>query len=153
MLLNLNYSGNKENVPYFGNRLKPSFLLRAFRENKVLSFTKKQSQEKPLDEKEFLYCASCLTLITTGDQRILMEGGHEHTFFNPGGVIFKIGCFQEAPGSFAQGAATADFSWFTGFQWRVAHCGGCLQHMGWQYLQKEKRGFWGMILDQLTSKK
>jgi len=153
MLLDLNYRGNKENAPFFENRPKPTFLLRAFRENKVLSVTKKQSQEKPFDEKEFLYCVSCLTFITIGDQRISMEGGHEHTFFNPGGVIFRIGCFQEAPGSFGQGPATEEFSWFSGFQWRVAYCGGCHQHMGWQYLQKEKRGFWGLIIDQLTNKK
>jgi hypothetical protein len=153
MFSNLNYRGNPESSPFFWNRHKPPFPIRFFRENKVLSSTKKQSQEKPFDEKEFLYCASCLELITTGDQRIMMEGGYEHTFFNPGGVIFKIGCFREAPGSFAQGPATADFSWFTGFQWRVAHCGRCLQHMGWQYLQNEKTGFWGLILNQLTNKK
>lgn len=136
---------------YNGN-IQP-YLLRAFRDDPIHSFSKQQKNKKSLhgEEKELLYCITCLRLITSGDQRIQVEGSHEHTFLNPGGCMYKIGCFQDAIGSVAQGMPTDEFTWFKGFHWRVAYCKKCFQHIGWQYLQSNQEYFWGLILRLLTT--
>lgn len=137
------------------NRQIPIFILRAFRDGQLFSKTKPRQKKKPLnqEEKELLYCAYCLNLITSGDQRIRMEGSHEHAFSNPAGITFNIGCFQSAQGTVTQGIPTEEFTWFKGFQWCMAHCSGCLKHIGWQYIQSGHGGFWGLILNMLTAEK
>lgn len=64
----------------------------------------KASHENQLEtDKEKLFCAACGHLITFADQHIVMKGDHEHTVFNPAGIIFTIGCFQDAPGCLTTG--------------------------------------------------
>jgi hypothetical protein len=130
------------------------FMLRSFRDDQLLSRTKPGRKKQPLnqEEKEFLYCAYCLKLITSADQRIRMGGTHEHTFSNPAGITFRIGCFQDAQGSVAHGIPTDEFTWFKGFQWCMAYCEGCLKHIGWQYLRNGQGAFWGLILNMLTTR-
>jgi hypothetical protein len=130
------------------------FMLRAFKDDQVLSHTKPGRKKQPLgqEEKELLYCAYCLKLITSGDQRIRMGGSHEHTFSNPTGITFRIGCFQDAQGSVTHGIPTDEFTWFKGFQWSMAYCEGCLKHIGWQYLRSGQGAFWGLILNMLTTR-
>ncbi len=144
------------NLNFYGhlNQLIPPYILRTFREDQVISIAKKKKKEKPIyeKEKELLYCISCLKLITSGDQRTRMGENHEHTFFNPGGFMFKIGCFRDAPGSVPQGIPTEEFTWFKGFSWCLAQCGGCFQHIGWHYLRNDQGDFWGLILNMLTNK-
>jgi hypothetical protein len=45
------------------------------------------------------------------------------------------------------GGASAEFSWFSGYRWRVALCGRCLGHLGWRFEQGDS--FYGLILDRL----
>lgn len=137
----------------FGRQI-PLFLFRALRDDQLLSRTKPRQKKKllKLEEKELLYCAYCLNLITSGDQRIRI-GSHEHTFSNPAGIMFRIGCFQNAQGSVTHGIPIEEFTWFKGFQWCMAHCSGCLKHIGWQYTRSGQEGFWGLILNMLTTKK
>ena len=105
----------------------------------------------PEEEEEKLYCAQCGHLITDGTWRISMAGDHEHTFFNPAGVIFEIYCFKEAPGVFARGRASGEFTWFTGYKWQVAQCTGCAVHMGWKFSGADQpRVFFGLIRSKLT---
>lgn len=136
---------------YSGNNLP--FLLRAFRDDPIHSFSKQRKKKKSLygEEKELFYCITCLRLITSGDQRIQVAGSHEHSFLNPGGCMYEIGCFQDAIGSVAQGVPTDEFTWFKGFRWRVAYCNRCFQHIGWQYLKNNQECFWGLILRLLTT--
>lgn len=131
------------------------FVLKTVDDNRISSRIKRQQKEKPLprEDEELLYCVSCLKLITGGDQRISIEGNHEHTFFNPAGIIFKIGCFQEAPGTLSRGIPTVEFSWFSGFFWCITLCSGCLKHIGWQFTRNGQMCFLGLILNLLTAKK
>ena len=133
----------------------PPLMLRAFDEKQVSSITKRKQEEESdsEEEKELLYCTFCMKLITSGDQRIRMGGSHEHVFINPAGAAYEIGCFRDAPGAVFQGIPTEEFTWFKGYQWRMAHCSGCLIHIGWQYLQGSQHGFSGLILSMLTTKK
>jgi hypothetical protein len=102
------------------------------------------------DDGEAIRCRACGRTITRASERAEVEGAHQHTFANPQGVVFQIGCFQSAWGCALVGSATDDFTWFKGFTWRVAVCGSCLTHMGWLYASSGGSYFYGLILDRLV---
>ena len=107
-----------------------------------------EDEEKKEEEKHIL-CAQCRAIITSPRERIEVQGAQEHTFFNPYGIIFQIGCFQQARGCGYLGPATEEFSWFPGYNWRIAICSCCLTHLGWLYSAPDKESFHGLILDHL----
>ena len=45
-----------------------------------------------------IFCRLCGHRVTSDDQRISVNGSHTHTFFNPAGILFEVGCFRLAPG-------------------------------------------------------
>lgn len=116
--------------------------------NKILDKTTYRDEEDS-DEKRFLLCKTCNTVITSSEKRIDISGGHRHTFKNPAGIMYTIGCFSRARGCFTVGAPTDEFSWFPGFSWCFAMCAQCLSHMGWQY-QSTGENFYGLILDNIV---
>ena len=101
------------------------------------------------EEGAELACATCLGLVTTAAARIEVAGAHEHTFANPHGFCFRIGCFAEAPGCVAVGGPSTYWSWFSGYRWEVGHCARCGEHLGWQFRSDTLR-FHGLILDRLV---
>lgn len=103
----------------------------------------------PKREKR-LFCAACRTLITDQDERIPIQGAHEHACTNPHGLTFHIGCFRSAQGCAHYGEATAEYSWFKSYAWRIALCAKCQAHLGWAF-EAQTSGFYGLILDRLTS--
>ena len=107
-----------------------------------------EDEEKKEEEKHIL-CAQCRAVITSPHERIEVQGAHEHTFFNPYGIIFQIGCFRQARGCGYQGPAIEEFSWFPGYIWRIAICRSCLTHLGWLYSAPDQESFCGLILDHL----
>jgi len=96
-----------------------------------------------------ILCRSCRRIITHPDERIEMQGAHEHTFANPHGIVFQIGCFRSANGCGYLGAPTTEFTWFRGFAWRVALCANCLINVGWLFAAPGGGRFHGLILDRL----
>jgi hypothetical protein len=98
-------------------------------------------------------CAACGHPITTEQQRIEMNGRHEHRCVNPDGVIFHIGCFQQAPGCVTHGAPTTEFTWFPSFAWNYALCNGCSTLLGWKYHGTAAPGFFGLLLNRLASER
>ncbi len=94
-----------------------------------------------------LACATCRHEATSHDARIEVSGGHEHTFANPHGFLFRIGCFSRAT-CVAAGPAIAEWSWFPPHTWQVAHCRTCGAHLGWLF-RAEGSLFHGLILDRL----
>lgn len=97
-----------------------------------------------------LFCALCRHPITHQDERIPVNGRHEHTCTNPGGYTFRISCFREAGGCIATGEATTAYTWFKGYAWQVAICASCERHLGWRF-QAPADYFHGLIPDRLTS--
>ena len=57
---------------------------------------KSGEQDQQADAGRALLCARCSSPITTRDQHRTMHGMHEHTFANPHGIIYRIGCFRNA---------------------------------------------------------
>lgn len=108
-----------------------------------------EETERPGDTGDRYYCRLCGALITTGGESAEVDGGHVHTFVNPSGYIFRIGCFRSAPGCRTYGEPTSEYTWFAGRSWSLAVCGRCAAHLGWTYDRGATREFFGLILDRL----
>jgi hypothetical protein len=97
-----------------------------------------------------LRCRVCRSKVTELSARIVVNGQHLHTFFNPHGLVFDIGCFSSASGCAVAGSPSSEFTWFAGHVWRVAVCQQCLAHLGWRFESESGgQGFWGLITDML----
>jgi hypothetical protein len=99
-----------------------------------------------------LACAFCENAVTTSASRIEVDGSHEHTFANPAGYAYHIGCFSRANGCVPEGQSTEAWSWFPPHRWRVGRCSACGEHIGWQFRSPTGGGFHGLILDRLVER-
>ena len=113
----------------------------------ALDLYEEESEER--ERSPLLVCRSCGFAITSEKMRIAMAGSHQHTFFNPAGIVYQLGCFSEASGCVLVGARSPEFSWFAGFLWQVALCRGCGHHLGWHFLGSGQ-SFYGLILAELV---
>jgi hypothetical protein len=100
-------------------------------------------------EEKAVRCAQCGHAVTSPRERIEVQGMHRHTFFNPYGIIYEIGCYRAATGCGYAGPASEEFSWFPGYRWEIAVCSACGSHLGWLYRAPGKDGFHGLILANL----
>ena len=112
--------------------------------------TDEEVREKPVKDRGAILCKTCGQFITHERDRFTVQGSHLHTFANPHGLVFEIGCFQTAPGCAYGGALSAEFTWFAGYQWKVAVCTGCLTHLGWLFVSTATQ-FNGLILERLVT--
>ena len=76
-----------------------------------------------------------------------VDGAHHHAKVNPGGYLFEIACYRPVPGIVAVGRPSAEFSWFDGYRWQLALCGGCGAHLGWYFEGDEPFG--ALIRDRI----
>ena len=106
-----------------------------------------QTREK---DEEYILCRQCNHPVTRPVDRIEKDGTHRHTFANPHGIVYEIGCFRSAIGCGYTGPATTEFTWFKGYSWRIAICRACLTHLGWIFISAGSDQFHGLILDRLT---
>ncbi len=120
-----------------------------YTDKKRESLTDAQVGER-VEKERRLFCATCRNLITTQDNRINIQGGQEHTFMNPHGYQFHIGCFRDTRGCANVGQEVSAWSWFRGFTWRITLCGSCETHLGWLF-RAPNECFHGLILNRLTS--
>jgi len=98
---------------------------------------------------EVLACAGCLRPVTSAAARIEVAGAHAHTFANPAGIQFHIGCFSRTTGCVTAGEPSTYWSWFAGYSWQVEHCAGCAEHLGWLF-RGDAHLFHGLVLDRLV---
>lgn len=105
-------------------------------------------EREKAEDKDYLYCGMCSNVITRGADRIEANGSHDHVLTNPHGFEFHLACFSEALGCSISGQRTAADTWFPGFEWRLATCAECQQHLGW-YFDKSDQFFYGLIVDRL----
>ncbi len=102
-------------------------------------------------EERVLRCRHCAAEICREADAVEVAGQHRHTFSNPAGILFEIGCFEQAAGCQVLGHPTAAFSWFAGHSWSTAICTGCQQHLGWRFEGAAGSVFFGLILKHLRS--
>ena len=116
----------------------------------ALTTTVPATRPEPTDDQgRVLACARCARFITTTAARIEVGGAHEHTFTNPAGLRFHIGCFSPVTGCAAAGEPSTFWTWFPGYSWQVEGCVSCAQHLGW-FFASGSDGFHGLILDRLV---
>ena len=101
------------------------------------------------DVRRVLLCAACRNVVTGLEQRIVVSGSHRHTFANPHGMIYRIGCFAAAAGCKPWGEASWQFTWFAGYAWTVEQCLRCDAHLGWQF-SSGLHTFHGLVYDRLA---
>jgi hypothetical protein len=101
------------------------------------------------DEEQAVVCRDCGHAITSVRAVVAVDGSCNHTYFNPAGIVFEIVCFSRAPGCAVQGPSSSEFSWFPGFAWRPAFCGGCFAHVGWRFESADST-FFGLIRNRLA---
>jgi hypothetical protein len=94
-------------------------------------------------------CAQCGHALARERDRIEADGAHTHTFVNPSGEEYRIGCYRDASGCVGFGETESFWSWFPGRAWRVSLCGACAAHVGWSFHAGESV-FWGLILDRVV---
>lgn len=107
-------------------------------------------EEEQADEPKGkrLYCAACREPVCTEQDQVSQLGAFRHTFINPFGNEFEIGCFQRAKCS-VTGTPSKELTWFPGYAWRIAACEACFTHLGWEYSDPEGDVFYGLILGNL----
>jgi len=110
---------------------------------------KEEAGDETDTQKKHILCKKCGNFITSDADSISSNGSHDHTFVNPMGLKFHIGCFSKTGGCYIMGVPTAEYTWFPGFSWSYVVCSKCQTHLGWHY-QSGGGGFFGLILDQLV---
>jgi len=115
------------------------------------SLIQDEVEDKEAQDEEYILCRQCLHLITSPAERLTVEGAHQHTFANPHGIVFEIGCFGSVTGCGYTGPFSDEFSWFKGFSWRAAVCIRCLTHLGWLFTSTGYESFHGLILNRLVT--
>ena len=69
-----------------------------------------ETKEDMLEKEEYIRCRQCRNIIASPDDRIAIQGAHRHTFANPHGIVFEIGCFKGVKGCGHVGAPSDEFS-------------------------------------------
>ena len=101
------------------------------------------------EEERWIICRQCRQRLTRPSERIQINGLHSHTFANPSGVVFEIGCFRMVSGLNFIGPPSHEFPWFAGHSWQIVICSACQTHLGWWFRGPGSNQFFGLILDHL----
>jgi hypothetical protein len=122
---------------------------KASRAPRVRSVVPSTSGAECIERDGWIVCRACAAFIAETRSRIEVNGAHAHSFINPAGAIFRVGCHAHAPGVVGVGEESDEWTWFTGFSWQVAVCGRCGEHLGWCYRNALAR-FVALILDRVA---
>lgn len=136
-------------VHYLKNRKRSLWFLKPSVDTPGSDATIKTEKKFGLKEDHVIVCSECGNPVTAPDFVITVNNHHRHTFINPAGLTYQIGCFSSAEGCIVYGKPAADHTWFPGFAWNYAVCSNCGVHLGWNYQSKDER-FFGLILDMLV---
>ena len=110
--------------------------------------TESKQWPSPLSS-ESVVCRQCLHEITASAESTVVNGAHAHTFANPEGIVFEIVCYKNAHGCAYVGPASAEFTWFSGYVWRIAVCLNCHVHLGWRFSTSDGHYFHGLIVSRI----
>lgn len=119
------------------------------REPSEANTTRAPRDETSVEPADAIVCRRCGHKITARSERIVKAGAHAHTFANPEGIVFEIGCFRDAWGCGVVGLPSSEFTWFPDTAWQIAVCVNCLAHLGWRFSATDGSAFHGLILDRI----
>lgn len=94
-------------------------------------------------------CSTCQgVLCQKSDVFSMSRSGPQSSFVNPSGFIHDTITVRKAAGLVKTSNWSSQFTWFPGYQWRMAHCARCHRHIGWCYKSTEAetkpRRFFGL---------
>lgn len=143
----------KQQMPVYEIRCRER-LLRPIKE-KPPDECQPNSFAEPDDELETeciegIFCRQCRHIITFPSEMRIVGGSHLHSFANPQGIVYEIGCYNNAVGCGYVGSPSKEFTWFSGYSWRIAVCNRCQIHLGWRFSNADKHSFHGLITGRLT---
>ena len=127
----------------------PLDLLKASRDAPTATARPDPSSGEDEGDARVLACRACLQPITNVAARTEVGQAHEHTFANPDGFQFHVGCFARATGCASVGEPSTYWSWFAGYSWQVELCSACREHLGWLF-RNEGHAFHCFVLDRLV---
>ncbi len=104
----------------------------------------------PAEDELWVVCRQCAQRLSRPSERIVVSGTHNHTFANPNGVVFEIGCYQMVTGCSFIGPPSYEFPWFAGYSWQIIICSSCQSHLGWVFRGQGGAQFFGLILDRIS---
>lgn len=112
------------------------------------------ASESLTGKEAVILCRLCGNVITRPAHQTRVEEAFFHTFANPHGMVFEIGCFSEAHGCISVSRPSSEFTWFPGYSWEIVACLECCAHMGWKFARHLPHApgpgrFFGLILDKL----
>ena len=113
------------------------------------SATSIEENASPSEEELWIVCRQCAQRLSRPSERISIGGSHNHTFANPNGVVFEIGCYNMVAGCSFIGPPSYEFPWFGGHSWQIAICANCQSHIGWIFRAQGGAQFFGLILDRI----
>ncbi|MBU0729510.1 MAG: hypothetical protein KKE17_07300 [Proteobacteria bacterium] len=130
---------------------QPFLALKELGGNDIMGLVDLQDETRGRDEIDYrILCKRCNFQITSAKKKIEINGAHRHTFYNPEGVIYDIGCFSSAKGSHNHGGKSFYFTWFEGYSWCFSVCSSCLTHLGWYFEHsRDAGGFYGLVTSKL----
>ncbi len=100
---------------------------------------------------KILLCSRCGNQITSYSEGATIHGSFEHSFLNPDGIMYQIGCFKKAAGCISSERFILEFTWFHPFPWCFVFCSDCGRQLGWKYKSNNNDVFYGLILKLLCS--
>ena len=106
-------------------------------------------RESDDEDSRPIRCRQCLEEITRQAYQVAVQGAHRHTFANPAGIVFDIGCYGIVTGITHTGPETDEFAWFRGYRWTIVLCRRCLVHLGWRFSALHRNTFYALIIDRL----
>lgn len=115
----------------------------------VSSILTKNDEKGEKKAERIMRCRQCDAAIAKVKDRISRAEKHLHTFFNPAGIVYEIGCFRKAQGCSVDGQRSNEFSWFSGYSWQISFCSSCSKHLGWFFSSADDT-FFGLVVDRLT---
>lgn len=110
---------------------------------------KERLKENDRPKEGYVFCLACSHVLAHANDRLDIDGSHEHSFSNPHGFTHHFGCYQEALGCAIEGPTVAADSWFPGYLWRLAMCAECGQHIGWLFEREDH--FYGLLIDKIQT--
>jgi hypothetical protein len=112
--------------------------------------TQPEEHTEPSEEELWVVCRQCGQRLSKPSERISVGGSYSHTFANPNGIVYEIGCYRMVTGCSFFGPPSYEFPWFSGHSWQIAICGSCQVHLGWLFRGKAGEQFFGLILERIS---
>jgi hypothetical protein len=112
------------------------------------------ADEEREEASKAILCRKCETTISEHRHRFAADGESDiRAFANPHGLLREVVTLRKAWSLELESWASAEFTWFPGYVWRVASCKSCGTLLGWRFEsegEKSPSEFFGLLTASLS---